>query len=116
MSASEERLDPKQVSQRLYAIANADPDLVNTLTAARKSFKKLHVESMWNRFEHRLLKRLDHFGIDRLETEGEIAGVSHALAGRIEELRTSLISEVTWCPSQPDREPLGSQKISQCAC
>lgn len=103
MSATDHhRPDPELVRQRLYAIANADPDLVNTLKAARKSFKEFRVDSVWNKFERRLLTGLNHLGIDHLETEGEIAGVSHALAGRIEELRTSLISQVC---HERNREP-----------
>lgn len=102
MSATDHRPDAELVRQRLHAIANADHDLVSTLKAARKSFKEFHVESMWNNFERRLLTGLNHLGIDRLESEGETAGVSHALAGRIEELRTSLISQVC---HERNREP-----------
>lgn len=90
MSARKRPADPEAIWQRLWAIVQDDGDLVGTLLDAQKSFRELGVEVIWDKFERRLLRRLDGCGLSRVEC-GEL---SHALEREIEELPTWLVLNV----------------------
>lgn len=90
MSARRRPADPEAIWQRLCAIVQDDGDLVGTLLDARKSFRELGVEAIWDKFARRLLRRLDGCGLSRVE----YGKLSHALEREIEELRTCLVLNV----------------------
>lgn len=90
MSARKQPADPHTVWQRLWTIVQDDSKLIDTLLDARKSFRELGVELIWDEFERRLLRRLGDCGLSRLEY-GEL---SQALEQKIEELRTWLVLNV----------------------
>lgn len=90
MSARKRPSEREAVWQRLWAIVQDDSDLVGTLLDARKSFRELGVEVIWDKFERRLLRRLNDCGSSRVE----YGKLSQALEREIEELRTWLVLNV----------------------
>lgn len=101
MSGRKKQADPHTVWQRLWAIVQADTDLVDTLLEAhtdlvdtlldaRKSFRELGVEVVWNKFERRLLRRLDDLGLKHIKR----GNLSQAFGREVEELRTWLVLNV----------------------